>query len=48
MGELFTLGGEKVDLGVVAQGAAVAAVMHTKFCRGRREIWSTDQKMAGI
>jgi hypothetical protein len=45
MGELFTLGGEEVDQGAVAQGAAVAVLLHTKFCRWR-ENWSRDQKMA--
>jgi hypothetical protein len=47
MGELFTLGGKEVDLGVEAQGAIVAAVMHNKFCRAR-ENWSRDQKMAAL
>jgi hypothetical protein len=47
MGELFPLGGEEVDLGVVAQGAVVTAVTHTMFCKGR-ENWSRDQKMAAL
>jgi hypothetical protein len=47
MGEVFALGGEEEDLGVVAQGDVVAAVMHTKIYKGV-ENWNRDQKMTAL